>query len=459
MNLNRSTPATLLAAFGALSLVGGAATAAEGDPVRAGELIVEPPTLISLGFEWYDRRRRESQRVGRRSRIGAHGDAQWRDGSAAAARAERAHGRTSKRSTTRRRTCSPAACSSSPRTRSTRFDSRSRIPTALAARRIAIVNVRTRAEPQAFAGGTHVPRLSARLRGAAARARVPRAARGVLHGRARRRLEPRVAAARAARRHDSRARRCLQRLRPLQLQPRDPARSSSTCCGTPWDGTFYPHARTARPSGRSPSRPPATARWSSTATATTCCSTSWAPTTPTSKASRFATRIWPSKRARRALRAPQGLTVKHSTFDDVGVAIAQRLVGLARTSTSPTTCSIGRNDPSVSDRLVQHLAVEPGVPISLEQQRMKSYYAVVDLRLGPRRRVQPRHELPRRHRSRDLRHARRLPEHAARPHAGVDRLLRQRRLERARQLLREPTAACTTCASSAIAASTRRRRA
>ena len=44
---------------------------------------------------------------------------------------------------------------------------------------------------------------------------------------------------------------------------------------------------------------------SSTATATTCCSTSWAPTTRTSKASPSATRISPSKPARRASPAPR----------------------------------------------------------------------------------------------------------------------------------------------------------
>ena len=51
-----------------------------------------------------------------------------------------------------------------------------------------------------------VPRVPARLHGREAAARVLRPARGVLHGLTRRRLEPRIAAARASGRHHSRAR-------------------------------------------------------------------------------------------------------------------------------------------------------------------------------------------------------------------------------------------------------------
>ena len=72
----RDEPATktrrwLIAAGLGLLLAGGAGphTAAAGARgVTAGEFIVDPPTLINLGFEWFDRRRRQPQR-GRRGLV------------------------------------------------------------------------------------------------------------------------------------------------------------------------------------------------------------------------------------------------------------------------------------------------------------------------------------------------------------------------------------------------------
>jgi hypothetical protein len=79
MKPKRSTLVAGVAALGAMVLARGA-TAAAGDSIRAGELIVEPPTLISLGFEWTvegDANRNASAAIAYR-RKGE--EAQWRSG-------------------------------------------------------------------------------------------------------------------------------------------------------------------------------------------------------------------------------------------------------------------------------------------------------------------------------------------------------------------------------------------
>jgi hypothetical protein len=66
--------------FGALALVLAApAAAAPGDAITAGEIVVEPPTLISLGFEWTvegDANRNASAAIAYRRK----GETQWRTG-------------------------------------------------------------------------------------------------------------------------------------------------------------------------------------------------------------------------------------------------------------------------------------------------------------------------------------------------------------------------------------------
>src|SRR5438094_8605205 len=56
-----------------------AAAAPEGNGVKTGEFVVDPPTLINLGFEWFiqgDDNRNASVEVSYRKQ----GDAQWKSG-------------------------------------------------------------------------------------------------------------------------------------------------------------------------------------------------------------------------------------------------------------------------------------------------------------------------------------------------------------------------------------------
>ena len=99
-----------------------------------------------------------------------------------------------------------------------------------------IAHVRTRAEPSRRRRHG-LSRLSARLHGPkqqpAFTGSSPRTT-----PRARRRLEPRLSAARAAGRHDPRPRRRLQG--PTAIATAHEIRTQyGTCCGTPWDGTYY----------------------------------------------------------------------------------------------------------------------------------------------------------------------------------------------------------------------------
>ena len=69
------------------------------------------------------------------------------------------------------------------------------------------------------------------------------------------------------------------------------------------------------------------------------------------------------------------MTVKHSTFDQVGVAIHSDWSGSKNFYIADNVHERPQR-PDVSHRLVQHLAVERAVDGFLEKQRMKSYYAV-----------------------------------------------------------------------------------
>ena len=106
---------TIASSIAALTFLAAIAHA-QTNGVTAGELVVEPPTLISLGFEWYvdgDANRNASVAVEyRREGLPPVAHAACRCcGSMPSGRS------TARRWTTPRRTCSPAACSTSRRTR------------------------------------------------------------------------------------------------------------------------------------------------------------------------------------------------------------------------------------------------------------------------------------------------------------------------------------------------------
>ena len=92
-----------------------------GDAVVAGEMVVEPPTLINLGFEWHiqgDDNRNSAVQVSYRQPERRRGQRRFR--SSASSASASSWGRSS---TSSPRTCSPAACSTSSRTPPTRCGS------------------------------------------------------------------------------------------------------------------------------------------------------------------------------------------------------------------------------------------------------------------------------------------------------------------------------------------------
>ena len=159
----------LFAAF-CLSTVAGAAGLAQS-PARSnarvtpGELVVDPPTLINLGFEWLidgDANRNASVDVSYRK----VGETAWKKGmpllrlqGERVDAAERVQPR-------RCRTCSPAASSTSSRTRPTKRASCMTDPDGIggpAANATKTVTVRTRPEPKPADGRQGLSRLSGRL--------------------------------------------------------------------------------------------------------------------------------------------------------------------------------------------------------------------------------------------------------------------------------------------------------
>ncbi len=101
--------------------------------VPPSSLLIDPPTLINLGFEWFiqgDDNRNASVTVTYRKQ----GESAWKDALpfVASARRARLHGVPSRRD--QPRICSPAASSTWNQTPPTRLNSSSPTPTAFAAR-------------------------------------------------------------------------------------------------------------------------------------------------------------------------------------------------------------------------------------------------------------------------------------------------------------------------------------
>ena len=224
----------LLAAC-AIAMVASAGHAA--DSALAGELLVEPPTLISLGFEWYiegDANRDAAvavayRRAGRADLVARHDllrlqrrrDVLRRDAL-----------------TTRRRTCSPAASSSSQE--NTEYEVRF-----------------TLTDPDGVGAGANTRRSTCAR--APSRSRPPAARRitsirSATRARSRSRRSPacsrRTTRTRSAATGAARRRRACSPATRFSCTPACTFQSaisytheirsqSRTCCGTPWDGTFY----------------------------------------------------------------------------------------------------------------------------------------------------------------------------------------------------------------------------
>ena len=185
------------------------------DASTPGELVVEPPTLINLGFEWFiegDANRNAAVDVSFRKA----GDAAWQPGAAAAAAAAASASTPSRAWTSSRRTCSRAACSTSSRTPPYEVRLTLADPDGVHGRDRRGRDRAHAARAEAVCRRPRVSRLPARLQGHEDRAVVRRAdvrLQLLVRGH---RLGDVGPAARAAGRHDPRARRRLQ-VQPLRV--------------------------------------------------------------------------------------------------------------------------------------------------------------------------------------------------------------------------------------------------
>ena len=166
--------------------------------MTAGEFVVDPPTLINLGFEWFidgDDNRNAAVDVSYRKA----GRPRVETGAAAASPAGR--GDLQRRAARRRlaRTCSPAAFSISSPIRRTRRSSCCRIRTASRGETREDGDGPHAAGAEAVRRRAHVPRLSARLHGPEDRAGVRRSDVRLQPDVLRHRLGDRRPAARASR--------------------------------------------------------------------------------------------------------------------------------------------------------------------------------------------------------------------------------------------------------------------
>ena len=179
---------------------------------KAGEFVVEPPTLICLGFEWEiigDDNRNATVEV----ELPAVRSDGLERGHAAAADGRRAN---LPRAVHRCPTGSPEASSTSSRTREYEVRLTMKDPDGVSGQAVQTAKVRTRGEPKAAAGGRvlHVYPPTWRAAEAGAELHGPD---GRLCRRRHGRLERRLAAQGGAGRHDPGARRPLQG-RPAQLR-------------------------------------------------------------------------------------------------------------------------------------------------------------------------------------------------------------------------------------------------
>ena len=105
----------MLSVLCCLAVAGLAAAAGPGIKTKPGELVIDPPTLINLGFEWFidgDDNRNASVEVSYRKQ----GETPWKTGlPLLRLQGERIYQRRAS-STSSRRTCLPAASSISSRT-------------------------------------------------------------------------------------------------------------------------------------------------------------------------------------------------------------------------------------------------------------------------------------------------------------------------------------------------------
>ena len=346
------------------------ATAQSAQAVTAGELVVEPPTLISLGFEWYiegDADRDAAVAVAYRRA----GEREWRE-SLPLLRVQ--NERTFYVETLYYTAPNMFAGSVFELAENTEYEVRFTLtdPDGASGEAQRVVNVRTRAEPQPYAGGNtyHVyptdftgPRQEPAFGGLLAAYY-----RNALGGDWSRAAPPRVQPGDTILVHAG-VYKDFDRFsysHEIRSQYR-------TCCGTPWDGTFYltqdgtaerPIAIKAAGDGEV----------IFDGDGNNVLFNVMGADYTYFEGITFRNTNLAIEAGQKGIAGAMGLSVKHSTFDQVGVAVHSDWSGSKNFYIADNVMN-GRNDPTY---LIGWFSIWPWneQPNFLERQRMQSYYAV-----------------------------------------------------------------------------------
>jgi hypothetical protein len=349
---------------------GASATAQPSQAVTAGELVVEPPTLISLGFEWYidgDADRDAAVAVAYRRA----GEREWRN-SLPLLRVQ--NERTFYVETLYYTAPNMFAGSVFELDENTDYEVRFTLtdPDGVSGEAQRVVNVRTRAEPQPYAGGTtyHVyptdytgPRQEPAFGGLLAAYY-----KNALGGDWSRAAPPRVQPGDTILVHAG-VYKDFDRFsysHEIRSQYR-------TCCGTPWDGTFYltqdgtaerPIAIKAAGDGEV----------IFDGDGNNVLFNVMGADHTYFEGITFRNTSLAIEAGQKNIAGAEGLTVKHSTFDQVGVAVHSDWSGSKNFYIADNVMN-GRNDPTY---LIGWFNVWPWSEVEgqVEKQRLRSYYAV-----------------------------------------------------------------------------------
>ena len=360
-----------LAVVGTVGLgFAGAAAAQPQQGVTGGELVVEPPTLISLGFEWYvegDADRDAAVAVAYRRA----GERDWH----ASLPLLRVDGeRTFYVDTLYYTAPNMFAGSVFDLEENTNYEVRFTLtdPDGVNGQTERVVTVRTRPEPQPYAGGTtyHVypfdyegPRLTPAFSGLLAAYY-----KNALGGDWSRAAPPRVQPGDTILVHAG-VYKDFDRL----SYSHEIRTQYKTCCATPWDGTFY---LTQDGSAERPIAIKAAGDGEVIfdGDGNNVLFNVMAADYTYFEGITFRNTNMAIEAGQKNIAGAVGLTVKHSTFDAVGVAIHSDWSGSKNFYIADNVLN-GRNDPSY---LIGWFSIPPWNTVDgfLEKQRMKSYYAI-----------------------------------------------------------------------------------
>jgi hypothetical protein len=358
----------LLSAVGIVAASYGMSAAAQG--VTAGNLIVEPPTLISLGFEWYiegDADRDAAVAVAYRRA----GERDWRE-SLPLLRVQ--NERTFYVETLYYTAPNMFAGSVFELDEGTEYEVRLTLtdPDGVSGNAERIVHVGTRAEPKAFAGGAthHVypfeyegPKQEPAFTGLLAAYY-----KNALGGDWSRAAPPRVQPGDTILGHAG-----VYKDFDRASYSHEIRSQYRTCCGTPWDGTFYltrdgtaerPIAIKAAGDGEV----------IFDGDGNNVLFNVMGADHTYFEGITFRNTNLAIEAGQKSIAGAAGLTVKHSTFDQVGVAIHSDWSGSKNFYIADNVIN-GRNDPTY---LIGWFSIWPWSEIEgqVEKQRMKSYYAI-----------------------------------------------------------------------------------